>query len=542
MRKFLPLLLAVLFVTACTTDFKLNPGEILTCQTEDYTGYIIPTDGDGDNHALLYIDIEGELFSQGLPVQIEQRGEQTYISGQEVARQACLLTPYQNPAERDCPEGIDYCEEIYSTSTTSDVIFAQASGYWSSYPNRDEPFLDTYLRKIDDILFRRLQNLTMDIYQPQDDSLRLRPLLVMIHGGAFFNGDKADEEYRLWCQKFAACGYVAISVNYRLGFSPLQYAVERAGYRAVQDVHAAIRYMLAHQSEYRVDADRIFVAGCSAGAITALNIAFMTEENRPESTREILLDSDLGPMDAVSVHPDYREPFAIRSVANMWGALSDLSMLETSATSVISFHGVFDPVVPFGKGKPFRETVGIMIEHQELPFGDFFSYLGRQTVSCIVPTVYGSSKIHEYAQQMGKRSKLQSYEIERHTLVRDEQDFRLNHLHQEIFDSIACFFRDDMADTPVVLRADGDHIYIEDPSDVAVCSWTATNGLITEALSDASVRALLFSDSPQMDISQGDPTCQGSNAHTVTVSGLYRCGVPFCVTLDLSAQRFPNSL
>lgn len=32
----------------------------------------------------------------------------------------------------------------------------------------------------------------MDVYLPDDDTIKNRPLLMLIHGGAFFIGDKAS--------------------------------------------------------------------------------------------------------------------------------------------------------------------------------------------------------------------------------------------------------------------------------------------------------------------------------------------------------------
>jgi acetyl esterase/lipase len=85
---------------------------------------------------------------------------------------------------------------------------------------------------------------------------------------------------------FAERGYVVASINYRLGFFPLAPSVDRAGYRALQDAHAAVCYLIANADEFGIDTSNIFAAGTSAGAITALNLAFMEEKNRPESTKE----------------------------------------------------------------------------------------------------------------------------------------------------------------------------------------------------------------------------------------------------------------
>lgn len=55
------------------------------------------------------------------------------------------------------------------------------------------------------------------------------------------------------------------SIDYRIGFLPTMASIGRAGYRAVQDAHAATRCLVAHQEEYGIDTSMIFVGGASAG-------------------------------------------------------------------------------------------------------------------------------------------------------------------------------------------------------------------------------------------------------------------------------------
>ena len=125
--------------------------------------------------------------------------------------------------------------------------------------------------KLEDLLRNEQeeQSLRLDVYAPDDEGNHLRPLLVMIHEGAFFSGDKADDASSRWCEQFASCGYVAVSVNYRLGFNLFSSSVSEAAYSAMQDVNAAIRYLLSHRVTYRIDPDKIFPGrlqcGCHRG-------------------------------------------------------------------------------------------------------------------------------------------------------------------------------------------------------------------------------------------------------------------------------------
>jgi len=105
------------------------------------------------------------------------------------------------------------------------------------------------------------KRLLLDAYVPEAGEDR-RPAVVMVHGGGWRVGDKASwaEE----AQRFAARGWVAFSVNYRLD-EPSVFPAE------IDDVQAAVRWVRAHAKEYRVDPARIAALGESAGGhLTAM--------------------------------------------------------------------------------------------------------------------------------------------------------------------------------------------------------------------------------------------------------------------------------
>jgi arylformamidase len=106
--------------------------------------------------------------------------------------------------------------------------------------------------------------LSLDIYKPQSSSNNMpqaaRPVIVMIHGGAWRSGDKGNESqgYRK-ASFFVSQGYVYVSINYRL--SP---AVQHPAH--VEDVAKAVAWVSDHIANYGGDPKRIFLMGHSAGA------------------------------------------------------------------------------------------------------------------------------------------------------------------------------------------------------------------------------------------------------------------------------------
>lgn len=84
------------------------------------------------------------------------------------------------------------------------------------------------------------------------------PTIVYFHGGGFVIGDldTSDSLARRLCNDVEA---VVVSVDYRL-------APEHPFPAAVEDAEAAVRWVVAHVSEYGDDPARVAVAGDSAGA------------------------------------------------------------------------------------------------------------------------------------------------------------------------------------------------------------------------------------------------------------------------------------
>ncbi len=200
----------------------------------------------------------------------------------------------------------------------------------------------------------------MDIYKPTDDIFTRRPIVVLLHAGAFVAGDKRDELVSKLATDLAMRGFVVASVNYRLGylFIPGVYSnLERAMYSAVQDVRASLRFLSHHSSEYGIDPNMFFLGGNSAGGILSLTTAYMDETEVWPSARGSLLrlQADLGCLDCSA--NNLHGPFTIMGVINMWGAVDNLNIIRLhNQIPVLSIHGDQDKVVPYGYDFPFTNV------------------------------------------------------------------------------------------------------------------------------------------------------------------------------------------
>lgn len=217
-----------------------------------------------------------------------------------------------------------------------DIVFGRADPFGSSTPS----------------------DLHLDFYEPYGDSQALRPLLIYVHGGGFTSGDKTTDKGPEICTYFAKHGYSAASIDYRLGFNPLfTYSAERAVYRAIQDLRAATRYLLARSASFKTDSNFVIWMGASAGSITVLHSAFMNGSEIPTSYRGTGLESsNLGGIDS-SGNNDYgnREVLPI-AIVNLWGAIIDTGFINANLREripVLSLHGDNDIVVPYYSGHPY---------------------------------------------------------------------------------------------------------------------------------------------------------------------------------------------
>lgn len=103
-------------------------------------------------------------------------------------------------------------------------------------------------------------NQRMDIYLP-DEGVGPFPVIVFIHGGAFWGGERRDFQIHYVADGIRR-GYAVVSVDHRL-------SNEAKFPQPVHDVKAAVRFLRANASSYLLDPERIAAVGASAGGYMA---------------------------------------------------------------------------------------------------------------------------------------------------------------------------------------------------------------------------------------------------------------------------------
>ena len=306
---------------------------------------------------------------------------------------------------------LPYTTPRYQVAVEPDVVYTTVQGYWSEGTSSGPKLSQV-------ALMRHPLELKMDIYQPVDDGMTdapveigavgpspRRPLLLMMHGGSFLFGNRAEAGQAAWCRYFASLGYVAASIDYRLGFWPSKHGLLQAEAEALDDADSALAYLLG-RVDLRIDPGRVFVAGTSAGAILAMGLAYSFYGARPPK----------------AFHPRLGPELRICAVGDLWGYVRDLAVLEQARVPILAFQSEQDPVVPFDSGYPLRSQA----------FSD---------------KVYGTRATCERATQLGIRISLHPCPEARHRLHLDKEG-QLTPRYYEIRDAMVQFFAETMEIRP----------------------------------------------------------------------------------------------
>ena len=187
-------------------------------------------------------------------------------------------------------------------------------------------------------------DLRLDVFRPTGDTVTNRPAVIWVHGGGFRTGTKAATT--TVASEYAQRGYVTLSIDYRLDpgnrcqdvqdgkiTDPNELAIERARceraiFAAQHDTQAVVRFVRANAAAYAVNPGKVAVGGFSAGAVTALHVAYRSDD-----------PGDVGDLDGV----DSRVQAAMAAS----GCNYDPDSIGAGDAPVFLLHAEFDQAVPF---------------------------------------------------------------------------------------------------------------------------------------------------------------------------------------------------
>ncbi|MEP7322372.1 MAG: alpha/beta hydrolase [Saprospiraceae bacterium] len=209
---------------------------------------------------------------------------------------------------------------------------------------------------IGDIVYKTIGNkkLALDAYVP---AIRLggpvswvrytdtlKPALLFLHGGGWTSGSKVSRS--LFVMPFVQAGYIVVTSDYR-------HLPEASLPEIISDTRAAIRWIYLNSDKYKIDTNRIFVSGESAGGHLALMDGALSE-------------SDLFPPDSTPLNRKLK----VAGVINWFGVADLVHASETwdqTYKNIVAGKDSLDPIPLFKKCSPVtyinKNTVPILTIH-----------------------------------------------------------------------------------------------------------------------------------------------------------------------------------
>lgn len=191
----------------------------------------------------------------------------------------------------------------------------------------------------------------LDILTPEKNN-GSKKLFVTIHSGGFLSGSRKNPIISKYAYDLASEGYHVVNVDYSDAIESKNYSLGKVIFRAVNDVDRAIKKAISIlEPQGFIDRDSIVLLGYSAGAIVALNLGYVDNEELAEYVEaDKFYDFD------DYLYSDYK----VSKVIALSGAMMDGNCFDASELKerpLLMMHGENDLVVHPGYGKPFENFV-----------------------------------------------------------------------------------------------------------------------------------------------------------------------------------------
>lgn len=127
-----------------------------------------------------------------------------------------------------------------------------------------------------------------DFWQAESDTPT--PVVLLIHGGGWRNGDKTGYGNNP-IKKYLQEGISVAAINYRFIEQAMEQGVEPPVKGPLMDAARALQTIRSKAKQWNIDATRIGATGSSAGACTSLWLALHDEMADPASTDQVARES-----------------------------------------------------------------------------------------------------------------------------------------------------------------------------------------------------------------------------------------------------------
>jgi len=230
-----------------------------------------------------------------------------------------------------------------------------------------------------------------DLFRRTDARVAL-PAIVWVHGGGFISGNK--EAVANYLRILAAHGYAAVGLEYATGRG-------HAYPQPVQQVNAALGHLVAHAADLGIDSDRLALAGDSAGAQIAAQVALLTVDHDyaqrlgiapaigADRLRAMLLVS--GAFDLSRIRENRNNAWVVDTF--LWAYTGKRDYLDDPRVRLASINqqvaATFPPsFIASGNGDPLEPQARRLVTRLD--------ELGVPTVGTFFPADHAPSQPHEF--------------------------------------------------------------------------------------------------------------------------------------------------
>jgi acetyl esterase/lipase len=205
----------------------------------------------------------------------------------------------------------------------------------------------------------------MDVYLPANRSTNNTYIMIMVHGGAWSDGDKTDFNVDIPSIKPLLGNYAIFNINYRLANGSSVVVQQQ-----LDDINTAFDFITSHAAEYKVNTSKIALMGASAGAHLALLKAYKANaDGRIKAMVDLFGPSDMAWMYNNHPVPTITQPIIAAAVggtpatnATAYTSAGPINFVTTTVPPTIIFHGTSDPIVPISESDRLNtklQTMGV---------------------------------------------------------------------------------------------------------------------------------------------------------------------------------------
>jgi acetyl esterase/lipase len=221
----------------------------------------------------------------------------------------------------------------------------------------------------------------MDIYLPAGRSADSTKVIVLIHGGAWAEGDKNEFTPYVDSLQRRLSGYAVFNVNYRLAALPFSNPFPAQE----TDIKTAMNFIAAHLSEYNVS-NKLVLLGASAGGHLALLQAY---KNAVPAVKAVV--DFFGPVDMTDLYNTTTDPttkLGLQLLLNgtpttnaaLYQSSSPITYVKAGVPPTIILHGDADPLVPIAQSQKLEtalKAAGVTVQFVRYP-GEGHGWFGAK--------------------------------------------------------------------------------------------------------------------------------------------------------------------